>query len=67
MHDGERDLHIFAKETNGQRETRLVVKDIAGKVIFEGPIDTPEQRKQLPDEIGEKLTQALLANVPVKP
>lgn len=65
--DGERDFHIFAKESDGKRETRLVVKDIAGRVLFEGPIDTAEQRMQMPGDVAEKLTQALLANVPVKP
>jgi hypothetical protein len=38
---------------NGER--RLVAKNPAGAVIFEGPINTPEQRKALPDDLRRKL------------
>lgn len=31
------------------------VRDKEGKVLFEGPVDTPEQRNALPAELGEKL------------
>jgi hypothetical protein len=36
---------------------RLVAKDDKDKVVFDGPIDTDEQRKAVPPEIAEKLAQ----------
>lgn len=36
-------------------DKRLVVKDKAGKVIFDGPVNTEEERKKVPAEVLKKL------------
>jgi len=48
--DGEHSLTVTA---NG-REKRLIAKDRDGKVLFDGPVTTEEQRKQVPPEILKK-------------
>jgi membrane-associated protease RseP (regulator of RpoE activity) len=50
--DGEQTLEL--SQNDGKKN--LVVKDKSGKVIFEGPIDTPEQKAKLPQGVEEKLT-----------
>ena len=35
----------------------LTAKDSSGKQIFQGPIDTPEQRKELPQDVRKKLEE----------
>ena len=35
----------------------LTAKDSSGKQIFKGPIDTPEQRKELPQDVRKKLEE----------
>ncbi|MBI2497693.1 MAG: PDZ domain-containing protein [Opitutae bacterium] len=44
---------IEIKADDGQRT--LKVKDAKGKVTFEGPINTDEERKQLPPEVMQQL------------
>ena len=44
---------IDIKSEDGKRE--LTVKDAKGKVTFQGPITTPEERKQLPPEVMQRL------------
>lgn len=41
--------------TQDKSGRRLLAKDKAGKTIFDGPIDTPEQRSALPPDLQEKL------------
>ncbi|MCX5682875.1 MAG: PDZ domain-containing protein [Planctomycetota bacterium] len=48
--DGE---HSLTVTTNG-REKTLVAKDRDGKVLFDGPVNTDEQRKAVPPEILAK-------------
>jgi hypothetical protein len=48
--DGE---HSLTVTTNG-REKHLVAKDRDGKVLFDGPVATEQQRKQAPPEILKK-------------
>ncbi|MCX5654531.1 MAG: PDZ domain-containing protein [Planctomycetota bacterium] len=48
--DGE---HTLTVTTNG-REKHLVAKDRDGKVLFDGPVTTEEQRKRVPPEILKK-------------
>lgn len=38
-----------------QNERVLTAKDPAGKVVFEGPINTPEQRAKMSDDLRERL------------
>lgn len=40
---------------SGDETTELIVKDPSGHVIFEGPVDTPEQRKALAEPIRNRL------------
>lgn len=43
-------------EVNASKgERKLLMKDAAGKVTFEGPINTDEQRAALPPEVKERL------------
>ncbi len=35
----------------------LTAKDPGGKQIFQGPIDTPEQRKLVPENVRKKLEE----------
>jgi hypothetical protein len=49
--DGQHSLSI--SQSDGHR--RLTAKDKSGKMIYEGPIDTPEQMDKLPEEIREKV------------
>ncbi|MBA3849804.1 MAG: hypothetical protein C0502_07385 [Opitutus sp.] len=44
---------IDVKASKGERQ--LIVKDKAGKVLFEAPINTDEQRDKLPAEVKERL------------
>jgi hypothetical protein len=44
---------IDIKSVDGQRT--LTVKDATGKVTFEGPINTEEERKKLPPEVMKQL------------
>jgi len=48
--DGEHSLTI----TTSGREKRLVAKDRDGNVLYSGPVNTEEQRKQVPPEILKK-------------
>jgi len=47
------DGSIEIKADNGKRE--LTVKDAKGKVTFQGPINTEEERKKLPPEVVKQL------------
>jgi hypothetical protein len=49
--DGEHTLTLTT--TDGDR--RLVAKDAAGKTLFDGPVNTEEERKAVPPEIAPKL------------
>lgn len=44
---------IDIKSEEGKRE--LTVKDAQGKVTFQGPISTPDERKKLPPEVMKRL------------
>lgn len=44
---------VEVNATEGKRE--LTVKDKAGKVTFEGPINTPEERAKLPAEVRTRI------------
>jgi len=48
--DGEHTLTLTT--TDGDR--RLVAKDAAGKTLFDGPVNTEEERKAVPPEIAPK-------------
>ncbi|MBA4138256.1 MAG: hypothetical protein C0518_13150 [Opitutus sp.] len=44
---------IEINANNGERQ--LTVKDAQGKILFQGPINTDEQREKLPPEVKERL------------
>jgi hypothetical protein len=53
---------VFVKDTDGEIEITstdgkrsLTARDAKGETVFEGPIDTEEQRKALPETIRKKL------------
>jgi hypothetical protein len=47
------DGSVEVNATNGKRE--LTVKDKAGKVTFQGPINTPEEHAKLPPEVKARI------------
>lgn len=49
--DGEHTLTVSARK--GQRH--LLARDASGKVVFEGPVQTPQQRQAVPKDIRRKL------------
>lgn len=46
----QRDASYVVKLTGGA-EQRLVIKDARGRIVFNGPIDTPAQRSLVPPEV----------------
>lgn len=50
----QRDANFVVKLTGGP-EQRLVVKDARGRIVFNGPIDTPEQRSLVPPEVRARV------------
>ncbi len=65
-HDGE----IEVTSNDGRR--KLIAKNAKGEVVFDGPIDTPEQIKALPEDLRNKVTAIELRtktefNIPVPP
>jgi hypothetical protein len=53
---------MLMKDDNGVIEIttdagrrQLLARDAKGNVIFDGPIDTPEQRKGLPEDVRRKV------------
>lgn len=51
IHDGKVGLTLTVKD--GKRH--LVAKDNDGKVLYDGPVDTEEQRKALPEDVRTRL------------
>lgn len=56
------DTKLFMKDDNGDVELTthdgkrsLVAKNAKGETIFDGPIDTEEQRKALPEDVRKKI------------
>ena len=45
----------FLVKLSGGNEPRLVVKDARGRIVFNGPIDTPERRSLVPPEVRERV------------
>ncbi len=52
MADGE---HTLTLTSEGDGKEHLEVRDKDGKVVFDGPINTPEERKEVPEDIRKKL------------
>jgi hypothetical protein len=53
------DIEVSSKD--GKRV--LVARDAAGKTIFDGPINTEEERKTLPEDIRKKIDQIVVRTV----
>ncbi|MGA2500916.1 MAG: PDZ domain-containing protein [Tepidisphaeraceae bacterium] len=60
--DGDVDLTLTIKRNGKDVTTHLLVKDDTGKKLFDGPVDTREQRGEVPVNLQDKLIQALLKN-----
>lgn len=58
-------LTLNITQQGGKRH--LVAKDEKGKVVFDGPIDTEEQRNLLPPEIAKKLKEVYAPPTPPAP
>lgn len=50
----QRDTNFLVRLTGGD-EQRLMVKDARGRIVFNGPIDTPEQRSLVPPEVRGRM------------
>ena len=57
--DGNGSITITTKDG----ETQIVAKDAEGKLLYEGPAETDEDRKKLPPEVLEKLERFESMNV----
>lgn len=45
----------FLVRLKGGAEQCLIVKDVRGRIVFNGPIDTPEQRSLVPPEVRDQV------------
>jgi hypothetical protein len=52
------DKNVLNLQIKNGKAITLIAKDKAGNEIFNGPIETDEQRKALPADLGEKLKTA---------
>jgi membrane-associated protease RseP (regulator of RpoE activity) len=52
------DKNVLTMELRGGKAVKLTAKDTAGKQLFDGPVETDEQRKALPPELAETLKKA---------
>lgn len=52
------DQHNLTLDLKNGKATRMTARDKAGKEIFNGPVETDEQRKALPADLGETLKKA---------
>jgi membrane-associated protease RseP (regulator of RpoE activity) len=50
----ERDAKYLVRITGGD-EQRLIIKDARGRIVFNGAIDTPEQRSLVPPEVRHRV------------
>ncbi|NBW95973.1 MAG: hypothetical protein EBR28_04375 [Planctomycetia bacterium] len=50
----QRDADYVLKLSAGA-EARLVVQDARGRIVFNGPIETPEQRSLMPPAVRERV------------
>ncbi len=62
---------VFLKDNDGEIEVNLengkrtmIAKDASGNVVFEGPIDTEEQRRGIPELFRKKLDQVKVSDGP---
>jgi len=46
---------VTMKSTNGQKE--IMVKDVQGEMVFEGPYNTAQDKAALPDDIRERVSK----------
>lgn len=53
--DGGYTLNLGTDYTDGVENKTLTVKDEAGKTVFDGPVNTPEERAKLPEDVKPKL------------
>jgi hypothetical protein len=54
-----KDAESHLQVTTEDGKQSLLAKDSKGTVLFDGPIDTPEQRNEVPDQIRPKLDRML--------
>jgi len=50
--------NVLTMELRGGKAVKLTAKDTAGKQLFDGPVETDEQRKALPPDLAETLKKA---------
>src|SRR5262249_25930377 len=61
--ENDQTLALSARKNGDQRELFLVAKTADGTVVFDGPINTDEERKALPKEIAETLASPAIAPI----
>jgi len=52
------DQHSLRIERSPNKPLHLIARDKAGKELFNGPVETPEQLKALPPDLAAKLSRA---------
>jgi hypothetical protein len=61
------DGQVSINLTNGDGHQHLSAKDHSGKTLFDGPIDTEEQRKSVPKEVRDRLDKMRNLTAPRPP
>jgi hypothetical protein len=47
--------HVLTMELKDGKAIKLTAKDTAGKQLFDGPVETDEQRKAMPEAVAKQL------------
>jgi hypothetical protein len=61
--DDEHTFDVTVSKNGDQRDLHLVAKGADGTIVFDGPINTDDEKKGLPKEISEKLNTPAIAPV----
>lgn len=61
--DEEHTFDVTASKVGEKRELHLVAKNAEGTIVFDGPINTDDEKKGLPKDIAEKFSSLAVAQV----
>jgi hypothetical protein len=61
--DDENTFDLTASQTGDKRDLHLVAKNLEGTILFDGPINTDDDKKALPKDLADKLTTPAVAPV----
>lgn len=61
--DDENTFDLTASQTGDKRDLHLVAKNAEGTILFDGPINTEDDKKALPKDLADKLTTPAVSPV----